>query len=79
MVLFVQSLDSLTSHKQQMLILGHDLLLRIAQIRQKSEVEIYIPVCQVSNLEPFQQIHNFFRAGQNGWHYYQSSQLLRNA
>jgi hypothetical protein len=33
MVLFIQTLDSVTSHEQQMLIIRHDLLLGVAQIR----------------------------------------------
>ena len=62
-----------------MLILRHELLLCIDKIRQKAEVEVYIPICQVSNLETFQQIYHFFRAGKNGRYHHQRSQLLRNA
>jgi len=62
-----------------MLIRRHNHLLGIDKICQKAVVEVYIPVCQVSNLETLQQIRYFFRAGQNRWYHNQRSQLFWNA
>ncbi|OPX83370.1 MAG: hypothetical protein A4E43_00102 [Methanosaeta sp. PtaB.Bin005] len=65
MVPFIERLDSLAGPLQQVLILWHNLLLGIDQVGQEAEVKVVIPVCQVSDLKPLQQVIDLFRTGQN--------------